>query len=337
MWFLAVDGSYFFLKIVVDGSFSNFHRSITLKCPTVQTGCQVVVVNDKDITVKVKSTGDVCLVSHGLIVYLQKYIFNNGLVNISTLQVIRDFMEEIGQTKRHVLATNEWLRVKGCEDVYAIGDCSSITQRKIMDDITSIFEAAGKNNSGTLTIEEFQEVMDDIILRYPQEIDIEVFKLALYHADSQVKSLPATAQVAAQQGAYLARCLNCRDHAEENPEGPHDLADLDVISFLPSVETTFVCWTLRSVTYEAYCSTVQAKYNNCDLLKRLYRHLGQFAPLCGEQAAAELPGDWVSMGHSTQWLWYSVYASKQVSWATRVLVMSDWTRRFIFGRDSSRV
>lgn len=28
-----------------------------------------------------------------------------------------------------------------------------------------------------------------------KEIDIEVFKLALYHADSQVKSLPATAQV----------------------------------------------------------------------------------------------------------------------------------------------
>jgi len=36
------------------------------------------------------------------------------------------------QAERHVLATNEWLRVKGCEDVYAIGDCSSITQRKIM-------------------------------------------------------------------------------------------------------------------------------------------------------------------------------------------------------------
>lgn len=36
------------------------------------------------------------------------------------------------QAKRHVLATNEWLRVKGCESVYAIGDCSSIDQRKIM-------------------------------------------------------------------------------------------------------------------------------------------------------------------------------------------------------------
>jgi len=73
------------------------------------------------------------------------------------------------------------------------------------------------------------------------------------------------------------------------------------------------------------------------LLLTRYKHLGQFAPLGGEQAAAELPGDWVSMGHSTQWLWYSVYASKQVSWRTRVLVVFDWTRRFIFGRDSSRI
>lgn len=36
------------------------------------------------------------------------------------------------QTKRHVLATDEWLRVNGCEDVFAIGDCSSIKQRKVM-------------------------------------------------------------------------------------------------------------------------------------------------------------------------------------------------------------
>lgn len=39
-----------------------------------------------------------------------------------------------------------------------------------------------------------------------------------------------------------------------------------------------------------------------------YKHFGQFAPLGGEQAAAQLPGDWISIGHSTQWLWYSVYA-----------------------------
>ena len=36
--------------------------------------------------------------------------------------------------------------------------------------------------------------------------------------------------------------------------------------------------------------------------------LGQFTPLGGEQTAAQHPGDWVSIGHSSQWLWYSVYA-----------------------------
>ena len=36
------------------------------------------------------------------------------------------------QGNRRVLATNEWLRVKGYEDAYAIGDCATIDQRKIM-------------------------------------------------------------------------------------------------------------------------------------------------------------------------------------------------------------
>jgi len=39
-----------------------------------------------------------------------------------------------------------------------------------------------------------------------------------------------------------------------------------------------------------------------------YRYLGQFARLGGEQTAVQLPGDWISIGHSSQWLWYSVYA-----------------------------
>ncbi|KAL4620311.1 hypothetical protein ACB092_06G144900 [Castanea dentata] len=287
----------------------------------VQTGCRVVSVSDKDITMKVKSKEEVCTIPHGLVVWS---------TGIGTRPVVRDFMEQVGQAKRRVLATDEWLRVKGCENVYAIGDCATIDQRKVMEDILNIFEAADKDNSGTLTVEEFKDVVDDILIRYPQvdhylrsqrhlravtdllkdpqgndwqEVNIEQFKLALSHVDSQMKSLPATAQVAAQQGAYLSRCLNHRIQCEEKPEGPRRFRGSGRHQFRPFQ----------------------------------YKHFGQFAPLGGEQAAAELPGDWVSIGHSTQWLWYSVYASKQVSWRTRVLVVSDWTRRFIFGRDSSRI
>ncbi|XP_059661996.1 external alternative NAD(P)H-ubiquinone oxidoreductase B1, mitochondrial-like [Cornus florida] len=283
-------------------------------------GCRVVSISDKLINMKIKSTGEVSSIPHGMVVWS---------TGIGTRPVVRDLMEQIGQGHRRVLATDEWLRVKGCDDVYALGDCATIDQRKIMEDILNIFKAADIDNSGTLTIEEFKNVIEDILIRYPQVehylksqhlsdvtdllkalkgndrdgVDIEGFKAALCHVDSQLKSFPATAQVAAQQGAYLSRCFNRRKQCASNPEGPLHFRGSGRHQFRPF----------------------------------RYKHLGQFAPLGGEQAAAELPGDWVSLGHSTQWLWYSVYASKQVSWRTRMLVVSDWTRRFIFGRDSSRI
>ncbi|KAG9150022.1 hypothetical protein Leryth_010087 [Lithospermum erythrorhizon] len=286
----------------------------------VLTGQRVISISEKFISMKAKSTGNEVSIPHGMVVWS---------TGVGTRPVIKDFMEQIGQGDRRALATDEWLRVKGGDGVYALGDCSTVDQRKVMEDISSIFEAADADNSGTLTIKEFEAVVGDIITRYPQvelylksmhladvmdllkdsegngkdEVNIEGFKRALSHVDSQLKSLPATAQVAAQQGAYLSRCFNRMDLSKEHPEGPRRFRTGGRHEFLPF----------------------------------RYRHLGSFAPLGGEQAAAELPGDWVSMGHSTQWLWYSVYASKQVSWRTRLLVVGDWTRRFIFGRDSSRI
>ncbi|XP_058220166.1 external alternative NAD(P)H-ubiquinone oxidoreductase B1, mitochondrial isoform X1 [Rhododendron vialii] len=286
----------------------------------VLTGSRVVNVSDKFINMKMKSSGEVFSVPHGMV------LWSTG---VGPRPVVKSFMEQIGQGNRRVLATDEWLRVKGCEEVYALGDCATIDQRKIMVDMLNIFKAADKDISGTLTMEEFEDVIDDILERYPQvdlylkrnhlpdirsllqatmgnereEVNYEEFKSALCLVDSQTKSLPATAQVAAQQGAYLSRCFNLREKCETSPEGPRRFTGVGRHQFRPF----------------------------------RYKHLGQFAPLGGEQAAAELPGDWVSMGHSTQWLWYSVYASKQVSWRTRILVVFDWTRRFIFGRDSSRI
>ncbi|XP_058090065.1 external alternative NAD(P)H-ubiquinone oxidoreductase B2, mitochondrial-like [Magnolia sinica] len=286
----------------------------------VKTGYQVVSVSDKAITMKVRPSGEITSLPYGMV------LWSTG---IGTRPVIMDFMKQIGQMNRRVLATDEWLRVLGCDDVYALGDCATIQQRKVMEDISAIFNLADKDKSGTLTIEELQDVIDDICLRYPQvelylkakqmrnavdllieykgketkEVDIEGFKIALSQVDSQMKNLPATAQVAAQEGAYLAKCFNNMEESEHNPEGPPRIRGSGRHRFRPF----------------------------------RYKHLGQFAPLGGEQTAAQLPGDWISIGHSSQWLWYSVYASKQVSWRTRILVISNWTWRFIFGRDSSGI
>lgn len=52
------------------------------------TGCRVVSVSDKDIKMKVKSTGEFCSIPHGLIVWS---------TGIMTRPVVKDFMEQIGQ------------------------------------------------------------------------------------------------------------------------------------------------------------------------------------------------------------------------------------------------
>nr|UER43489.1 NAD(P)H dehydrogenase B2 [Viscum album] len=308
-----------FDKRITKFALEKFHREGI----DVKTGSMVVKVSDKEISTKERSNGENCSIPYGMVVWS---------TGIGPRPVITDFMKQIGQNNRRALATDEWLRVEGSGCIYALGDCATINQRKVMEDISAIFSKADKDNSGTLTVKELQELLDDICERYPQvklylktmklksfvgllkdskgdaakesvELDIEAFKAAVSEVDSQMKYLPATAQVAAQQGAYLAKCFNRMEECEKNPEGPLRFRGEGRHRFRPF----------------------------------RYKHLGQFAPLGGEQAAAQLPGDWVSIGHSSQWLWYSVYASKQVSWRTRALVISDWTRRFIFGRDSSRI
>lgn len=304
-----------FDKRITSFAEEKFHRDgIDLK-----TGSMVTKVTNKEITTKsLKNGGEVSSMPYGMVVWS---------TGIGTRPVIREFMKQIGQANRRALGTDEWLRVEGSDSIYALGDCATIVQRKVMEDIGEIFKKADKDKSGTLTVKEMQEVVNDILERYPQielylksrqmksivdlmkdakqdaELNIDEFRSALSQVDSQMKNLPATAQVAAQQGVYLADCFNRMEKCEMNPEGPIRIRGEGRHRFKPF----------------------------------RYRHLGQFAPLGGEQTAAQLPGDWVSIGHSTQWLWYSVYASKQVSWRTRALVVGDWTRRFMFGRDSSRI
>ncbi|KAJ6433378.1 hypothetical protein OIU84_017134 [Salix udensis] len=225
----------------------------------VKTGSMVVRVSDKDISTKERKTGEIVSVPYGVV------LWSTG---IATRPVVRDFMNDIGQAKRRVLATDEWLRVEGCEDVYALGDCATINQRKVMEDIAAIFKKADKTSNGTLDLKDFKEVVGHICERYPQvelylrknklksfydllknakgddkkQIDIETFKKALSEVDSQMKSLPPTAQVAAQQGEYLAKCFNRMELCEKNPEGPSE-----VQGFRPTPVPSLQVQALRTV------------------------------------------------------------------------------------------
>lgn len=91
-----------------------------------------------------------------------------GVAGIGTRPVIADYMQQIGQTDRRVLATDEWLRVKNAEGVYALGDCATIEQRKIAEDIAYLFKLADTDNDGYLSVTEFVNSMETVKVRYPQ-------------------------------------------------------------------------------------------------------------------------------------------------------------------------
>lgn len=100
------------------------------------------------------------------------------------------------------------------------------------------------------------------------------------------KFLPATSQVAQQEGYYLAKSLNA---------------------------------LARQRTVRPF----------------VYHHKGMLAYIGSNRALADLP-QVKGRGFSTWIFWRSAYLTKLVSWKNKVLVVFDWIKTFVFGRDSSR-
>jgi len=64
--------------------------------------------------------------------------------------------------------------------------------------------------------------------------------------------------------------------------------------------------------------------------------MGSLAYVGSEKACVELNGA-VASGWTAFWLWKSIYLSNQVTSRTRCLIIWDWTKEILFGRDFSRL
>lgn len=129
--------------------------------------------------------------------------------------------------------------------------------------------------------------------------------------DCSFMKLPATAQVASQQGRYLGRLFN-------------SLAD-DFYSFEQG---------------EISRDDMERKIESAK--KFQYFHFGSFAYIGSSEAIAQVSMDekgekkLTSAGAMTFFLWRSVYFSKLLSYKNRFLVLTDWLKTMFFGRDISR-
>lgn len=129
--------------------------------------------------------------------------------------------------------------------------------------------------------------------------------------------LPPTAQVASQEGKFLARLFNrYSEEMHADTLAIHAAAPGDVAA--------------------ATAASSFAK-NRTELNKFVFKYLGTMAYIGDFEAVADFgEGKGKFSGFSTWVLWRSVYMSKLLSVRNRFLVASDWTRAFLFGRDISR-
>lgn len=231
---------------------------------TIRTKTMVKRVTDKAIEAEFTrpdGTKETEILPYGLLVWAT----GNAL-----RPVVKDLMSQLPAQKdqRRGLAVNEYLVVKGTDNVWAVGDCA-------------------------------------------------------------IANYAPTAQVASQEGAFLARMFNSMARTEEiNTE----LARLSDVQATASAEA-------RSGVFEQ----IRALQRQLKRVKQIgpfeYSHQGSLAYIGSEKAVADvswLSGNFASGGTLTYLFWRSAYLSMCFSTRNRVLVCVDWMKAKLFGRDVSR-
>lgn len=232
-----------FSKQLIDYTESTFKEQNI----TIHTKTMVKEVREKEIEVK-RPDGSIDTIPYGLLVWA---------TGNTARPLVRDLMKKFPKTQqvRRGLAVDDYLRLDGSEDIYALGDATAT--------------------------------------RYAP-----------------------TAQVAAQQGKYLARLfkqLAVRDELENK---------------------------LSNASDEEKAKKERKLRKAKDIKPFHYSHQGSLCYVGSDKAVADLPfgpgGNLATGGVATFAFWRSAYISNLFSTRNRALVITDWLKKTALGRDISR-
>jgi len=146
--------------------------------------------------------------------------------------------------------------------------------------------------------------------------------------DCTATSYAPTAQVASQQGAYLARLFNQMARKDNLQAKLNQLQE--TVTGLDGEEKKKA---------EAEIDGVMKQLAKHKLRPFHYSHQGSLAYIGSDRAIADLPfmnGNFASGGVATYLFWRSAYLSTLFSLRNRTLVATDWLKVKLFGRDVSR-
>ncbi|KAF5380948.1 hypothetical protein D9615_004141 [Tricholomella constricta] len=258
-----------------------------------------------------------------------KHVIPTNFVLWSTGIAMNPFTKRVtdilpNQVHKKAIVVDAHLRVKGAPlgDIYALGDSATV-ETSVVSHFMDLVEEADKDNNGKINFEEWKIMVKRIKARIPMAEDhlIEVRALfdmydkdmdnnlslnelvpLLQDLEKRLTALPATAQVASQQGKYIGKKL-------------HKLARRSQAAQLNN---------MRPPNDEEVCKPFR------------YLHLGSLAYI-GNAAVFDLGGYSLMGGLAAMYAWRSIYWNEQVSARTRGLLMTDWIIRGVWGRDLSRL
>jgi NADH:ubiquinone reductase (non-electrogenic) len=147
--------------------------------------------------------------------------------------------------------------------------------------------------------------------------------------DCAVANYAPTAQVAAQEGAFLARLFNTMAKTDALESELRQLSQKQA--------------TAKPDDRKAVLNEINERQRQLRRVKQIgpfqYSHQGSLAYIGAEKAVADVSwfsGNIASGGTMTYLFWKSAYLSMCFSTRNRVLVMFDWVKAKFFGRDVSR-
>uniref|UniRef100_A0A7S2DLC2 NADH:ubiquinone reductase (non-electrogenic) n=1 Tax=Haptolina brevifila TaxID=156173 RepID=A0A7S2DLC2_9EUKA len=283
----------------------------------LRTGVRVTEVTKDSVVCKDKKTGETFAESSSLT------LWSTGVKPVPLLEDVIAQIPE--QTKRSGLFVDSTLKAYGMENVYALGDCATVYSGNAMqNELAQLFTKADADGSGTLDKAELLSLFGKIADKYPQaevfenrikeddvfeqfdddgsgELDMDEFRDLLAEVDSMLRSLPPTAQVAGQQGGYLASLLNG--------------------------ETTagFKYFHKGSMAYVGQ----EKAAAQVSMLKSIL-------PEPVQALAGPLGEDIVLTGGLAEIVWKALYLDMQISNRNKAQVAFDWIKVAMFGRDTSR-
>ncbi|KAK9813760.1 hypothetical protein WJX73_007780 [Symbiochloris irregularis] len=242
------------------------------------------------------------------------------------------------------IVTDSYLRVLGSDStIWALGDAATVDQPRALERAEELFDQADPNSKGKLSLAELQTIMQAASKEYshleeharflagkvglkrwggmvagklqsnsssngavPQgvsygglesldetcQVTREQFKDILKSIDKGLRALPATGQVAGQQGKYLAK--------------------------------TFSDTAVKSGIDLNRDSKVQPFR---------YKHAGSTAYVGSDRAVFDLPKLGTVTGLGAGFLWRGFETYRQISFRNQCLVVSDFIKTKIFGRD----